>query len=149
MVVRFDKQTLKPEATLPKSEVGHNDWVRDVAWAPSVGLPTSTIASCSQDKKVIIWTQEAEDDEWEAAELPEFDDVVWRVSWSVAGNTLAVSCGDNKVSMWKQSLDVLEDEKSQKASGWTMISQMNEGGEMEEVSNAGASSSSSSTTLVN
>ena len=27
---------------------GHRDWVRDVAWAPSVGLPLSTIASCSQ-----------------------------------------------------------------------------------------------------
>lgn len=27
---------------------GHSDWVRDVAWAPSIGLPKSVIASCSQ-----------------------------------------------------------------------------------------------------
>ena len=27
---------------------GHSDWVRDVAWCPSVGLPLSRIASCSQ-----------------------------------------------------------------------------------------------------
>lgn len=27
---------------------GHGDWVRDVAWAPNVGLPCSYIASCSQ-----------------------------------------------------------------------------------------------------
>ena len=27
---------------------GHSDWVRDVAWAPSIGLPKSIIASCSQ-----------------------------------------------------------------------------------------------------
>ena len=27
---------------------GHTDWVRDVAWAPSIGLPVSRIASCSQ-----------------------------------------------------------------------------------------------------
>ena len=26
----------------------HTDWVRDVAWCPSVGLPLSRIASCSQ-----------------------------------------------------------------------------------------------------
>lgn len=26
----------------------HSDWVRDVAWAPNIGLPMSTIASCSQ-----------------------------------------------------------------------------------------------------
>ena len=37
---------------------GHTDWVRDVAWAPSVGLPISRIASCSQDCKVIIWTRD-------------------------------------------------------------------------------------------
>lgn len=29
---------------------GHSDWVRDVAWAPSIGLPRSIIASCSQVK---------------------------------------------------------------------------------------------------
>ena len=26
----------------------HTDWVRDVAWAPSIGLPRSRLASCSQ-----------------------------------------------------------------------------------------------------
>lgn len=26
----------------------HSDWVRDVAWAPNIGLPISKIASCSQ-----------------------------------------------------------------------------------------------------
>lgn len=27
---------------------GHSDWVRDVAWAPSLGLPFHTIASAGQ-----------------------------------------------------------------------------------------------------
>ena len=27
---------------------GHSDWVRDVAWAPNLGLPLNTIASASQ-----------------------------------------------------------------------------------------------------
>ena len=35
----------------------HTDWVRDVAWAPTVGGAAETIASCSQDKKVVIWTR--------------------------------------------------------------------------------------------
>lgn len=34
---------------------GHTDWVRDVAWAPSI-LSKSYIASASQDKSVRIWT---------------------------------------------------------------------------------------------
>lgn len=34
--------------TLEEKLEGHSDWVRDVAWCPSVGLPISRIASCSQ-----------------------------------------------------------------------------------------------------
>lgn len=36
----------------------HTDWVRDVAWAPSIGLPVSRIASCSQDGRVIVWRRD-------------------------------------------------------------------------------------------
>lgn len=84
----------------------HTDWVRDVAWAPSIGLPTSTIASCSQDSNVIIWTNdESTGGGWQKKVMNKFDDVVWHVSWSVTGNILAVSGGNNKVSLWKESLN--------------------------------------------
>jgi protein transport protein SEC13 len=39
---------------------GHSDWVRDVAWAPNLGLPMSTIASAGQDGKVYVWTERSE-----------------------------------------------------------------------------------------
>ncbi|MCJ1463993.1 GTPase-activating protein S13 [Pseudocyphellaria aurata] len=39
--------------------LGHNDWVRDVAWAPNLGLPKSTIASCGQDGRALVWTEDA------------------------------------------------------------------------------------------
>ncbi|CAN6671692.1 protein transport protein Sec13p [Trichomonascus vanleenenianus] len=81
---------------------GHTDWVRDVAWSPSV-LSKSYIASASQDKTVIIWTQEG-DGPWQKTLLNKFEDVVWRVSWSLSGNVLAVSGGDNKVTLWKENL---------------------------------------------
>ncbi len=52
------KQCADNPIFLPREEDGqwkedqkleaHSDWVRDVGWAPSIGLPTSTIASCSQ-----------------------------------------------------------------------------------------------------
>lgn len=100
------------EATLE----GHTDWVRDVAWSPNVGLPYSTIASCSQDGSVLIWSQynngqssnhngasawvkyEIKDERFAGAAL-------WRVSWSVTGNLLAVSSGESTVTLWKESLD--------------------------------------------
>lgn len=82
---------------------GHTDWVRDVAWAPTI-LQRSYIASASQDKTVRIWTSDpAHPDEWQSLVL-NFDAVVWRVSWSLSGNVLAVSGGDNKVSLWKENL---------------------------------------------
>lgn len=86
---------------------GHTDWVRDVAWAPSI-LQKSYIASASQDKSVIIWTQErgsgsGSETTWSRKVIP-LDTVVWRVSWSLSGNVLAVSGGDNRVTLWKETL---------------------------------------------
>lgn len=82
---------------------GHTDWVRDVAWSPSV-LQKSYIASASQDKTVRIWTSEGGvGGEWKSTAL-QFESVVWRCSWSLSGNVLAVSAGDNRVSLWKENL---------------------------------------------
>jgi len=93
-----DMGTYSEETTLE----GHQDWVRDVAWAPSV-LPKSYIATASQDKSVIIWSSESPKGPWSKKVLP-MDTVVWRVSWSLSGNVLAVSGGDNKVTLWKETL---------------------------------------------
>lgn len=80
----------------------HSDWVRDVAWAPSVGIHRHTIASCSQDRRVVIWTSN-DCVNWNSTILHQFDDVLWNVSWSLTANILAVSGGDNKISLWSQN----------------------------------------------
>ena len=41
---RDDTQSWAEEEVLE----GHTDWVRDVAWAPNIGLPRSYIATASQ-----------------------------------------------------------------------------------------------------
>ncbi|CAG8935339.1 unnamed protein product [Penicillium salamii] len=82
---------------------GHSDWVRDVAWSPSI-LSKSYIASASQDKTVRIWTSDTSNPGVWSSQTLEFDSVLWRVSWSLSGNILAVSGGDNKVSLWKENL---------------------------------------------
>ncbi|KAJ1657169.1 GTPase-activating protein S13 [Dispira simplex] len=85
----------------------HTDWVRDVAFAPNFGLAKTYLASCSQDKTVVISIHDAETNTWSKVPLREdkFPDVVWRVSWSLTGNALAVSCADNKITVWKQNLE--------------------------------------------
>jgi len=107
---REDSQAWVEEETLD----GHTDWVRDVAWAPNIGLPRSYIATASQDKTVLIWTKDTPTGTWTKTALDpspagagsggKFPDTVWRVSWSLAGNILAVSCGDGKVTLWKENL---------------------------------------------
>ncbi|EIW71941.1 hypothetical protein TREMEDRAFT_41427 [Tremella mesenterica DSM 1558] len=93
---------------------GHDDWVRDVAWAPNIGLPGMYIASASQDRTVLIHSRPSPSAPWTSTALlpsapnskdPHFPDAVWRVSWSLAGNILAVSCADGKVSLWKEGVD--------------------------------------------
>ncbi|KAG8925288.1 GTPase-activating protein S13, partial [Tulasnella sp. 408] len=101
---------------------GHADWVRDVAWAPNIGLPRSYIATASQDKTVCVWTKDSPGAPWAKTILEGgsgegnkfFPDVVWRASWSLAGNILAVSCGDGKVTLWKENLK----------GGWELVSEM-------------------------
>ncbi|QDZ17784.1 putative protein transport protein Sec13 [Chloropicon primus] len=84
---------------------GHSNWVRDVAWAPNMGMPRSTIASASEDGKVMIWSQASGSTSWEGKLLKDFGCPVWRVSWSVSGGLLAVSDSNNEVSLWKESVD--------------------------------------------
>lgn len=97
----------KDEWILERTLEGHTDWVREVAWAPSIGLPKWCIATGSQDKKVIIWTNAdgPYGNEWESKILNDFDAIVWHVSWSAMGNILAVSSGENRVTMWKEDLN--------------------------------------------
>jgi len=86
-------------------DLSHSDWVRDVAWAPSLVPNVNIVASCSEDRTVLIWTQNGQNEEWKAILLHTFDSPVWRVSWSVTGHMLAVSSGDNDVSIWKAGVD--------------------------------------------
>ena len=82
----------------------HGDWVRDVAWAPSLGLTSSCFASCSEDKTVRIWAEDAAGT-WRVAKSIAFPQRPWRVSWSLMGDVLAVAQGDNTVSLWHQQAD--------------------------------------------
>lgn len=100
----YDSATGK--TTVEASLEGHSDWVRDVAWSPSV-LFKSYIASASLDKTVIIWTQDSNQGTWKKQYLTKeaFPEVTWKVSWSLSGNILAVSSADNKITLWKENLN--------------------------------------------
>ncbi|CAJ0764431.1 19045_t:CDS:2, partial [Entrophospora sp. SA101] len=111
---KFVTAEWKEESTLE----GHTDWVRDVAWAPNLGLPKSCLASASQDKTVLIWTQESPNSQWVKKLLhnEKFSDAALSVKWSLSGNVLAVATSDNKVTFWKENLK----------GEWEMLTEMTE-----------------------
>ncbi|XP_071440515.1 protein SEC13 homolog [Hetaerina americana] len=85
---------------------GHADWVQGVAWAPISGDKVHRIASCSQDKQVMVWTSSGLSlSSWTLTVVHEFDEPVWDVSWSQIGLVLAASAGDGKVMIWKRDLE--------------------------------------------
>ena len=91
---------------ISSSSATHSDWIRDVAWSPSIIPNTNIIASCSEDRTVIIWTQKGGlGHEWVGVVMHTFDDPVWRLSWNMTGSILAVSSGDNNVTLWKQDMN--------------------------------------------
>lgn len=85
---------------------GHTDWVRDVTWAPNVGIPIHTIVSCSQDRTVLIW-KSADGVSWTKKALSKdpFPDTLWRVNFAPNGHILAVAGGDNHITLWREKLD--------------------------------------------
>jgi len=94
-----------PSCSVSK-DIVHSDWVRDVAWAPPILPNVNVVASCSEDRTVLIWTQNGKNQEWKAIQLYKFDGPVWRLSWSTnTGHILAVSSGDSDVSLWKKGID--------------------------------------------
>lgn len=79
----------------------HKDWVRDVAWAPGLGLK-STVVSCSQDGTVVVWTKGKEGEAWRSKTVKDFGVPVWRVSWALTGTMLSISDGEGNVTLWKE-----------------------------------------------
>lgn len=103
----------RPEG--PPLSQGHTGWVRDVAFAPNLGLPRTLIATAGQDGKVIAWVEEAANPGvWKTTVIKDFgaDKSAWSVSWSTAGMVLAVSAAGSdeasaETALFKQAADGL------------------------------------------
>lgn len=89
--------------TLRRSFDEHSDWVRDVAFSPDAASRHITLASCAQDKTVVIRrAARDEPDNWQTSPTVTFEEVVWRLSWSPCGTMLLVTTADSQVFVLKQ-----------------------------------------------
>jgi len=105
---REDSQNKLVEVECLKGDDSHSDWVRDVAWCPSIGAPYEILVSGSEDGTVIFWrNKKSGENKLNKLEEKKCDGPVWRVSWSFSGNLLAVSSAgsnfENIVDVYKEN----------------------------------------------
>eukprot|EP01059_Diplonema_ambulator_P035289 TRINITY_DN8245_c0_g1_i3.p1 TRINITY_DN8245_c0_g1~~TRINITY_DN8245_c0_g1_i3.p1 ORF type:complete len:312 (+),score=82.73 TRINITY_DN8245_c0_g1_i3:44-979(+) len=100
----FNNHAMKWETAAMLSEHSRNGVVaiRDVQWASNCGLPFDYIASCADDKCVLVWRQEMPDKAWKHRVAYDSDVTPCRLSWSLAGTILAVSFEDQTVKLLKE-----------------------------------------------
>jgi len=90
------------ECSLSDDALGSSP-LRDVAWRPNVGIPSSLIASCSQDGVVAIWVQDSLGLPWRLRCHWKVDGDARRLAWSKAGTLLAVSVGQADSLMYQET----------------------------------------------
>jgi nucleoporin SEH1 len=94
-------------------EDGHKDTVTDVEWAPQFGRSYHLIATCSLDKKVIIWKLDLKYDthhdkfeninvKKEMLKCFQFDCEVWRLSWNISGTLLSAIDDKGRIKLIKK-----------------------------------------------
>ncbi|CAE8735122.1 unnamed protein product [Polarella glacialis] len=77
--------------------------VRSVAWRPNFGLPSSTVAICTEDGLVALWVQDAEGLPWTVQTSWKVQGDARRISWAKAGTFLAVSVQQDGAVLYKES----------------------------------------------
>ena len=89
---------------LVANQIGdHSSWVRDVAWAPNVGLKHDLLVSVSEAKtdSIRIWIRDQ--DGWKMQKEISAGCAAWRCEWSPGGSlgVLAVATSDNKTLLYR------------------------------------------------
>eukprot|EP00929_Paragymnodinium_shiwhaense_P008750 TRINITY_DN112712_c0_g1_i1.p1 TRINITY_DN112712_c0_g1~~TRINITY_DN112712_c0_g1_i1.p1 ORF type:complete len:322 (+),score=53.46 TRINITY_DN112712_c0_g1_i1:125-1090(+) len=76
--------------------------VRDVAWRPNVGIPTSLVALCTEAGDVETWVQDMEGQPWRQQAAWKVSGDARRLAWSEAGNVLAISVGEAACLLYRE-----------------------------------------------
>lgn len=83
-------------------ERGSGPAVRDVAWRPNLGIPSSSIAVCFEDGLLQIWWQDMDGQPWNVSTSWNVGEEAFRLAWSTAGSLLAVT-GSEQSHLFKEA----------------------------------------------
>lgn len=79
----------------------HTNWIRDVSWRPSCSGP-ACIASGGWDKKILVWSQEAQNQSWSIAAKFQASAKVESLCWSITGSLLAAMTEEDETLLFRE-----------------------------------------------
>mmetsp|Transcript_61404 Transcript_61404/g.171675 ORF Transcript_61404/g.171675 Transcript_61404/m.171675 type:complete len:344 (-) Transcript_61404:87-1118(-) len=85
------------------ADESHSGAIRDLAWRPNPGIPTSILATCTAEGSVAMWQQDTEGQPWFLQACWKVGGDARRLAWSLEGTLLAVSVGDDGSLLYREA----------------------------------------------
>ncbi|CDU20824.1 hypothetical protein YYC_01624 [Plasmodium yoelii 17X] len=101
----FDNNTKEFHKIFQMNDKPHNSLIKDVAWRPNLNDSTNMIASCSDEKIVILWIEDASNNRWKNGQIIKLEHKVHKISWSPNGTILAIACSNENSYLYKENME--------------------------------------------
>ncbi|GAW83683.1 protein transport protein SEC13 [Plasmodium gonderi] len=101
----FDNNTKEFHKIYQMNDKPHKSAIKDIAWKPNINNSTNIIASCSDEKIVILWVEDASNNQWKNGQIIKVQHKISKISWSPNGTILAVACTDENAYLFREGMD--------------------------------------------
>ncbi|KMZ77719.1 WD domain, G-beta repeat domain-containing protein [Plasmodium vivax India VII] len=101
----FDNNTKEFQKVHQMKDKPHNSPIKDIAWRPNLNNSTNIIASCSDEKLVILWVEDIGNNQWRNGQVIKVKDSISKVCWSPNGTILAIACTNENAYLYREGLD--------------------------------------------
>ncbi|CRH02734.1 protein transport protein SEC13, putative [Plasmodium relictum] len=101
----FDNNTKEFHKIFQMNDKPHNSAIKDVSWRPNINNSTNIIASCSEEKIVILWVEDISNNRWKNGQVIKLKHKIHKISWSPNGTILAIACSDENAYLYKENME--------------------------------------------
>ncbi|CRG96944.1 protein transport protein SEC13, putative [Plasmodium gallinaceum] len=106
----FDNNTKEFHKIFQMNDKPHNSAIKDVSWRPNINNSTNIIASCSEEKIVILWVEDVSNNRWKNGQVIKLKHKIHKISWSPNGTILAIACSDENAYLYKENMEGIWEE---------------------------------------
>ncbi|SPJ11504.1 protein transport protein SEC13 [Plasmodium sp. DRC-Itaito] len=106
----FDNNTKEFQKIYQMNDKPHKSGIKDVAWKPNLNNSANIIASCSDEKIVILWIEDVTNNVWKNGQIIKVNYNIHKISWSPNGTILAIACSDDNAYLYKENAEGIWEE---------------------------------------